>query len=85
VALFAATGIILGAIYMLYLYKEIIFGILKNEKLKEILDLNMREKLILYPLIIMILIIGIFPNVFLEPMRLSIDLIISNYEIANEN
>ena len=82
-ALFSASGIILGAIYMLYLYKNIIFGILTNEKLKYIQDLDIREKIILYPLIFMIIVIGIFPNIFLEPMRLPIELIISNYELAN--
>jgi len=83
IALFAATGIVLGAVYMLYLYKNIIFGTLTNEKLKEILDLEFREKLILYPMIIIVIIIGLFPNIFLDPMHLSVDLIISNYEIAN--
>jgi len=83
VALFAASGIVLGAIYMLYLYKNIIFGLLINEKLKDICDLNNREKIILYPLIVMVIIIGVFPNIFLEPMRLSIQLIISNYQLAN--
>ena len=82
-AFFATTGIILSAVYMLYLYKNLIFGLLKNEKLKEILDLDLREKIILYPLIFVILIIGIFPNIVLDPMRQSIDLIIINYEIAN--
>ena len=85
VALFAASGIVLGAIYMLFLYKKIIFGILTNEKLKDILDLNNREKIILYPLIIVVIIIGIFPNIFLTPMRLPIESIILNYEIANAN
>ena len=83
IALFSATGIILGAVYMLHLYKNIIFGILTNEKLKEILDLNIREKIILYPLVALVIFIGIFPNIFLDPMRLSIELIISNYESAN--
>ena len=83
IAFFSATGIVLGAVYMLYLYKKIIFGILNNDKLKDILDLDLREKIILYPLIIVIIFIGVFPNIFLEPMRLSIDLIISNYQIAN--
>ena len=83
VALFAASGIVLGAVYMLFLYKNIIFGILTNEKLFDILDLDIREKIILYPLIFMEIFIGIFPNVFLDPMRLPIELIISNYEIAN--
>jgi len=68
---------------MLHLYKNIIFGILTNEKLKEILDLNIREKIILYPLVALVIFIGIFPNIFLDPMRLSIELIISNYESAN--
>ena len=83
IALFAALGIILGAIYMLYLYKKIIFGTLENEKLKEILDLNLREKLILYPLVLAVIVIGIFPNIFLDPMRMSIEQIIINYEFAN--
>ena len=83
VALFAASGIVLGAVYMLYLYKNIIFGLLINEKLREIVDLNIREKFILYPLVIMVIIIGIFPNIFLEPMRLPIELIIFNFEISN--
>ena len=83
VALFSASGIILGAIYMLLLYKNVIFGVLTNDKLKDILDLDIREKIILYPLIVMVIIIGIFPNIFLSPMRLPIELIISNYEIAN--
>jgi len=83
IALFAALGIILGAIYMLYLYKKIIFGTLENEKLKEILDLSLREKLILYPLVLAVIIIGIFPNIFLDPMRMSIEQIIINYEFAN--
>ena len=52
---------------------------------EEILDLDMREKLILYPLIIMVIIIGIFPNIFLDPMRISIESIIINFKIANAN
>ncbi len=79
----AATGIILSAVYMLYLYKRIIFGSLDNEKLSMILDLNFREKLILIPLALVVILIGIYPNLFLDPMRYSIEIIISNYQIAN--
>ena len=82
-AFFAATGIILSAIYMLYLYKRIFFGLLDNNKLKEILDLELREKFIMIPLIVVIFLIGLFPNIFLEPMRLPIETIINNYEMAN--
>ncbi len=82
-AFFATTGIILSAAYMLYLYKRIIFGLQTNEKLKYILDLDLREMIIMIPLIIVVIIIGIFPNIFLEPMRLPIETIINNYEIVN--
>ena len=79
----AATGIVLSAVYMLYLYKRIIFGVMTNEKLTEILDLDNREKIILIPLAIAVIFIGIFPNIFIEPMSLPIESIISNYESAN--
>ena len=79
----AASGIVLSAVYMLYLYKRIIFGVIENEKLKEISDLNLREKSILIPLAIAVILIGILPNIFIDPMRLPLELIISNYEMAN--
>ena len=79
----SATGIVLSAVYMLYLYKRIIFGEMINEKLSEILDLNNREKIILIPLAIAVIFIGIFPNIFIEPMRLPLESIILNYEFAN--
>jgi len=83
IAIGAALGIILSAVYMLYLYKRIIFGTIVNQKLNDILDLDFREKLILIPLVVSVLLIGIFPNIFLDPMRQSIETIISNFEIAN--
>jgi len=83
IAIGAALGIILSAVYMLYLYKRIIFGTIVNQKLNDILDLDFREKLILIPLVVSVLLIGIFPNIFLDPMRQSIETIISNFESAN--
>ena len=68
---------------MLYLYKRIIFGLQTNEKLIDILDLDLREKIIMISLVFVVIFIGIFPNFFLEPMRLPIETIINNYEIAN--
>ena len=50
---------------MLYLYKRIIFGLITNDKLNNILDLNFREKVILVPLALVVLLIGIFPNLFI--------------------
>ena len=68
---------------MLYLYKRIIFGTLTNEKIKDILDLNIREKIIMISLIAVVLLIGIYPNLFLDPMRLPIEILIENYNNAN--
>jgi len=79
----AAAGIILSAIYMLYLYKRIIFGKITNNKLSEILDLDAREKTILIPLAVLVIIIGLYPNLFLDPMRQSLEIIIFNYEVSN--
>tara|TARA_B110000196_G_C20446925_1_gene343248 strand:- start:110 stop:454 length:345 start_codon:yes stop_codon:yes gene_type:complete len=82
-AFFATSGIILSAIYMLQLYKRIIFGKIINKELIDILDIDFREKIILIPLVVVIIIIGIFPNIFLEPMRLPIEIIVNNYEVSN--
>ena len=84
IALFAATGIVLSAVYMLYLYKRIIFGSISNTKLKELFDLNIREFIILIPLTFVILWIGIYPNSFLKPMQIPLNKIIYKYEIAND-
>jgi NADH-quinone oxidoreductase subunit M len=70
----AATGVILGAIYMLWMYRRVIFGPLthpENEKLK---DLNGREILILAPILALIVIMGLYPQPFLNKMKPSVDL-----------
>jgi len=82
-ACLAATGIVLSAVYMLFLYKRIIFGVIVNEKLKIITDMDLREKIIMASLVFLVFLIGIFPNIFLDPMRLPIESIIINYELAN--
>ena len=83
-AFFSATGIILGAVYMLYLYKRIIFGAIINSKLKIIVDLNIREICILVPIVVVIFWIGIYPNSFLDPMHGSIEKIITKYNLVNK-
>mgnify|MGYP003646910912 FL=1 len=62
VAALAATGLVLGAAYMLWLYRRVIFGKLKKEDLKSILDLNPREIAIFVPLVILTLWMGIYPT-----------------------
>lgn len=78
VAFFAAFGVILGAAYMLYLVRRLIFGDLDKEDVKAMLDLNWREKLIFAPLIIMVLWMGIYPNSFLNPIHQSVEALIAS-------
>ncbi len=63
------TGIILGAAYMLYLYRRIAFGEQKNADAAAMPDLNLREWVILLPIALGVLWMGIYPESFLAPMR----------------
>jgi NADH-quinone oxidoreductase subunit M len=81
-ALFATTGIILGATYMLYLYRRVIFGELTRDDLKDILDLNWREKAIFAPMIVLVLWMGIYPKVFLDVFSPSVQLLVTRYQAA---
>lgn len=73
VAFFISTGVILGAAYMLWLYRRIIFGTLTNPKLKDIKDLFSREVLCFAPLLLLTLWMGIYPKPFLNMMSASVD------------
>jgi NADH-quinone oxidoreductase subunit M len=63
-ALLGSTGMILGAAYMLYLYRRVVFGSITRDDLKSILDLNPREIAIFVPLILLTLWMGIYPSSF---------------------
>jgi NADH-quinone oxidoreductase subunit M len=67
----AATGIIIGAAYMLWLYQRIFFVDL-NPKLKDIPDINLREIATLLPMVILIFWIGVYPNALLSFMHVSV-------------
>jgi len=72
IAFGAATGVILGAAYMLYLVRRFIFGELDKDDVKAMPDLNLREKLIFAPLIAIVFWMGVYPNSFLEPIHTSV-------------
>ena len=84
VAMFAATGLILGAGYMLYLYRRVVFGILDKDNLKKILDINSREFLIFIPLLLIVFVMGIYPSLFLDAIHASVDNLVDRYELALE-
>jgi NADH-quinone oxidoreductase subunit M len=82
VAFLTTTGIILGAAYMLWLYRRIIFGKLEREDLKKIMDLSGRESLIFLPLIFVVLWMGIHPQPFFDIIHGSVANLIDNYQAA---
>jgi len=82
VAALAATGVILGAVYMLYLYRRVIFGKLTKEHLLKIKDLNPREMMVFVPLIILVFWMGVYPSSFLDMMHVSVNNLIDRVESA---
>ena len=77
-ALGAGLGIILGACYMLWLYKRVIFGSLNKNKAGDILDIDLIEMLVFLPLIILVFWIGIYPESFISEFREPISNIINS-------
>jgi len=63
-ALLGSLGMILGAAYMLWLYRRIIFGRITRDDLRAILDLSPREIAVFAPLVVLTLWMGIFPSNF---------------------
>jgi NADH-quinone oxidoreductase subunit M len=82
VALLASTGVILGAAYMLSLYRRVVYGELTKADVKAMLDLEPREIAIFAPLIIVIMWMGIYPMSFLNVMDESVANLLKNYHDA---
>jgi len=82
-AVLASIGVVLGAVYMLWLYRRVMLGVLEKEELKSILDLNRREVAIFTPLVVLVLWMGIYPEYFLGFMHVSANNLVENFEIAH--
>ncbi|MEM8797826.1 MAG: proton-conducting transporter membrane subunit, partial [Pseudomonadota bacterium] len=82
VAVLATTGVILSAAYALWLYRRVIFGVLEKESLKTMLDLSMRERVILIPLIFFVIFFGVYPAPVFDVTAASVDNLLQNYTEA---
>src|SRR5690606_32326749 len=82
VAFGAAFGVILSAGYALWLYRRVIFGALTKESLKSILDLNLREKIVIYPLIVLTIVFGFYPAPILDTTAAAVDNLVTQYSTA---
>src|SRR6059036_1778494 len=72
----ATSGVILGALYLLWMYERVIFGPLAHAENAKLEDLSAREVTVLVPVVALCLVMGLFPAPFLSRMQPSIDLIL---------
>jgi NADH-quinone oxidoreductase subunit M len=82
VALFAATGVVLSAAYALWLYRKVIFGVLSKESLKGLLDLSTREKVVIYPLVVLVIFFGVYPAPILDATTASVQALVNNVTVS---
>jgi len=68
-AVFAATGVILSAVYMLWMFQRVMFGEVTKEENKKLKDLSLREIIVLIPIIFFIIQMGVYPKPYLSRME----------------
>ncbi|QPQ55516.1 NADH-quinone oxidoreductase subunit M [Allosphingosinicella flava] len=78
----AVTGIVLGAAYMLYLYRRVAYGSAPNEEVARLPDLTKREVMMLAPIAAVVLWMGVYPESFLAPMRADVTRLLARIERA---
>jgi NADH-quinone oxidoreductase subunit M len=73
--MFAATGVIWAAVYMLWMLQRVVFGKVTNPENAELRDLNARELGLLVPLLVLMLFMGVYPRMFLDRSQSSVETI----------
>ena len=81
-AMLATFGVVLGAAYMLWLTKRVIFGFTNNSEIKKLNDVNKSEIVMLVSLAFLILFFGFYPLPLMETFNVSVNSLINNYETA---
>jgi NADH-quinone oxidoreductase subunit M len=82
ITLLCTTGIILGAAYMLYLYRRVVFGEIKSDDVRAMTDLSPRELALLVPIAAAVLWMGVYPESFLAPMRGDVKILLQRIDRA---
>ncbi|MBF0621921.1 MAG: NADH-quinone oxidoreductase subunit M [Magnetococcales bacterium] len=82
VALFAATGVVIGAAYMLWMFKKVLFGEIHNEDVKALKEITAREVVLFVPLIVLVFWIGFYPAPFLEMMSASVGNLVEQSQVV---
>lgn len=77
-AIIAASGVILAAVYLLWMIKRVFFGPLRNPLNKGLPDMNLREAIVFAPLVFLAVLMGVVPGYFLERIEPSVDAALSD-------
>ncbi|AEK61435.1 NADH-quinone oxidoreductase subunit M [Collimonas fungivorans] len=85
IGLLAATALILGAAYSLWLVKRVVFGAITNSHVKEMLDLNKREFVMLGVLAIAVIAMGVYPAPFTDAMQVSVADLLKHVAVTKLN
>jgi len=78
-AAFAATGVILSATYMLWMFQRVNYGPVTNEKNAHLADLRPREWAVIVPIIAVAILMGVLPNLFLRPIEPSVERMLNHF------
>ena len=77
---FAASGVIFAAVYMLWMFQRVMFGEVTNPKNADLEDMSVREVAVLIPLLVFVVWIGVYPSTFIKPMEPSVKHFIQQVE-----
>ncbi len=78
----AATGLVLGAAYMLLLYRRVFLGPQSNKDAAAMADLNLIEKIMLVPLVVLVIYLGVFPATVMKNISPSVEKLIRQHEMS---
>ena len=78
--IFAATGVVFAAVYMLWMFQRVVFGVSRSEENKKLPDLSTREIGLLLPVILFIVWIGVYPFTFLQKSEPTIQRVVEKLE-----
>ena len=78
----AATGVILSAVYMLWMFQRVNYGPVTNEKNAALADLQPREWAVLLPIVVLVVLMGVAPNLFLRPIGPAVQKIVNRVHEA---
>ena len=80
VAVLASLGVIFAAVYMLWLYRRVVFGKVNSSQIKDLPDLNKTEVYIFSSLVFLVLFFGFYPEPLFNTIDMSINNLIDNYQ-----